>query len=268
MIHKLFLSGARAMSKPSAGPAAIILSALAVVLSGLALLIATGILDAGKPASPDFAVQAREYLLANPEILVEALRQFEERQQVTEANELQTVIAERRDEIFADPGSPVAGNRNGDVTLVEFFDYNCPYCRKAAPQIQQAIKDDPDLKLVFKEWPILGPGSEFAAKAALASQRHGKYDVFHKGLMAFPGRVSEASTMTVAEQVGLDLERLKRDMEDPAIMAMIERNRALANDLRINGTPSFVVGDQIIRGLVDLATLQRSVADARKQPKG
>jgi protein-disulfide isomerase len=136
------------------------------------------------------------------------------------------------------------------------------------PHLQQAMAGDPGLKLVLKEWPILGPGSEFAAKAALASQRQGKYEAFHKGLMGSTSAINESSTLTVAVQVGLNVERLKQDMQDSAISAAIERNRALANDLRIAGTPTFVVGDQIIRGLVDLETLQQSIADAREKPEG
>ncbi|NGO55163.1 DsbA family protein [Mesorhizobium camelthorni] len=220
------------------------------------------------PVSRQLQIQTREYLLQNPEVFVEALQKFEQNQQAAEANELETILAEHSDEIFNDPTAPVGGNSEGDVTLVEFFDYNCPYCRKAAPQIQQAVSDDPGLKLVFKEWPILGPGSEFAARAALASQRQGKYEAFHHGMMAFAGAINERSTMTIAEQVGLDLEQLKRDLEDLAFVAAIERNRALANDLRITGTPTFVVGDEIIGGLVDQAPLQRSIADAREKPEG
>jgi len=226
-----------------------------------------GVLGTGRPVSRDFEAQARQHLLQNPEIIVEALQQLEKRRQLAETNELQTLIGDQRDEIFNDPTAPTAGNPNGDVTLVEFFDYNCPYCRKAAPDIRQAVKDDPKLKLVFKEWPILGPGSEFAAKAALASQRQGKYAAFHHALMSHSGRVGEDTTLAVAKAIGLDVERLKQDMQDPAIADAIKRNRALAIDLRITGTPTFVVGDEIIRGLVDLATLQRSIAGAREKPE-
>ncbi|MCT9000273.1 DsbA family protein [Chelativorans intermedius] len=256
------------MSKPSSGIAATILSAFAVLVAVLALLVATGTLDVGRSVPRDFEAQARQYLLDNPEVVVEALQRLEERRQQAEANELQTLIVERHDEIFNDSTAPVAGNPDGDVVLVEFFDYNCPYCRKATSDIRQAIEDDPNLKLVFKEWPILGPGSEFAARAALASLKQGKYDAFHHALMGFPGRIGENSTLTIAGDVGLDVEQLKRDMQDPAIAAAIERNRALADDLRITGTPTFVVGDEIIRGLVDLATLKRFIADARQNPEG
>ncbi|MCT9000341.1 DsbA family protein [Chelativorans intermedius] len=239
-----------------------------MLFSGLALLFATGLLDSARPVPSSFDAQVRQYLLQNPEIVVESLQRLENRRQLADANELQTLIAERRDDIFNDAAAPTAGNPEGDVALVEFFDYNCPYCRKAAPDIQQAVEDDPNLKLVFKEWPILGPGSEFAARAALASHKQGKYEAFHHALMGFSGRVSESSTLTIAGDVGLDVEQLKRDMEDPAIADAIARNRALANDLRITGTPTFVVGDEIIRGLVDLATLQRFITDAREKPEG
>lgn len=258
------------MSRASTGLAVtIILSASAAVLSGLALLFATGFLDAERSGvSTGFEAQTREYLLANPEVVVEALQQLEERRQAAEANEMETLLAERGQEIFKDPASPVAGNPDGDVTLVEFFDYNCPYCRKAAPTIEQALEADADLKFVYKEWPILGPGSEFAARAALAAQEQDKYQAFHDAMMAYSGSVDETSTMTIAADVGLDVERLKQDMDGPAIMAAIENNRALANELRITGTPTFIVGDEIIRGLVDLNTLQRSIAEARDQPEG
>jgi protein-disulfide isomerase len=248
--------------------AAIVLSTLAVLFSGLALLFATGMLDGTRPVSSSFEAQARQYLLQNPEIVVDALQRLEDQRHLAEANELQTLIAERRDDIFNDAAAPTAGNPEGDVALVEFFDYNCPYCRKAAPDMALALKDDPNLKLVFKEWPILGPGSEFAAKAALASHKQGKYEAFHHALMGFPGRVSESSTLTIAGDVGLDVEQLKRDMEDPTIAEAISRNRALANDLRITGTPTFVVGDEIIRGMVDLAVLKRFIAEARDEPEG
>jgi protein-disulfide isomerase len=129
------------------------------------------------------------------------------------------------------------------------------------------MEADPGLKFVFKEWPILGGSSEFAARAALASRRQGKYEEFHHALMTYSGSVTESSTLVVAEQVGLDIEQLKRDMEEPAISAAIERNKALANELRITGTPAFVVGRNIIRGLVDLNTLQQLIADARVNAK-
>ncbi|MCC4300093.1 DsbA family protein [Aurantimonas coralicida] len=246
----------------TASSVSLILSVLAFGLSGTALLFATGTLEVERPVSADFASQARSYLLENPEVLVESFGRLEERQQAVETNELQIVIAERSEEIFNDPASPVVGNPQGAVTLVEFFDYNCPYCRNATPVLAEAEEANDELRIVYKEFPILGPGSEFAAQAALASQKQGKYEPFHEAMMASSRSIDESSTLEIAAQVGLDVERLKRDMQDPAITEAIERNLALAQALRITGTPTFIVGDEIVRGLVDAATLQRIIADA------
>ncbi|WP_246804711.1 DsbA family protein [Mesorhizobium mediterraneum] len=179
------------------------------------------------------------------------------------AAELRILIPERRNALLNDPAAPIAGNPEGDVALVAFFDYNCLPCREAALNFQQALKDDANVKLVFKEYPVLGPASEFAAKAALASRKQGKYEVFHLALMGFSGLIYERTTLTIAGLVGLDVEQLRRDMEDPAIAAAIARNRELANDLYITGTPALVVGDEVIPGVVEFARLQRYIADAR-----
>lgn len=247
----------------------LLLSMLAVVFSGVALLMAAGVFDSNRPSSStSFEAQARAYLLGNPEVLLEAAKRLEKRRQASETNELKTAILENSDEIFRSQTSPVAGNPSGDVTVVEFFDYNCPYCRKAAPIIAEAGAADKNLRLVFKEWPILGPGSKFAARAALASQAQGKYEAFHQAMMAHSGAINETSTLEVARAVGLDVERLKREMADAAFAAELDRNFTLAGILRINGTPSFVIGEEIVRGLVDLATLQQYIAAAREKPGG
>ena len=248
--------------------AALVLSSLAAVFSGAALLISAGRLDRSPPPSSEFEKQARSYILDNPEVLIESVRQLEAREQAAAADELKTLIEERRDEIFNDPASPVLGNQAGDVTLVEFFDYNCPYCRKAAPQMAELQASDKQLRLVYKEFPILGPGSMFAARAALASRKQGKYAEFHEAMMAHSGAIDESSTLEIARQVRLDIDQLRQDMQDPAIQDAIERNLALAGDLRINGTPSFVVGDEIVRGLTDLPTLKGLIAEARAAADG
>ena len=248
--------------------AALVLSGFAAVFSGAALLVSAGLLGENASPSGGFEEQARSYLLDNPEVLIEALRTFEQREQAAAADELKTLIGQRRDEIFNDPASPVLGNPAGDVTLVEFFDYNCPYCRKAAPLMAEVQASDQNVRLVYKEFPILGPGSAFAARAALASQKQGKYAAFHEALMAHSGAIDESATTDIAREIGLDIEKLREDMQDPAIEEAIQRNLALAGDLRINGTPSFLVGDEIVRGLTDLPTLQRLIAEARAPADG
>jgi protein-disulfide isomerase len=213
----------------------------------------------------EFDRRVRDYLINHPEVIVEAVQGLQARQQRADLTEVQEALKARADEIFRDPNSPVGGNVQGDVTLVEFFDYNCPYCRKMAPLLIEAEKADPQLRIVFKEFPILGPGSEFAARATLASQRQGQYEAFHHALMAAKEKVNDESVLTAAAQVGLDVERLKADMQDPSIQMAIDRNMALAAALRINGTPGFIVGDQILRGATELTVLQGMIAQARKQ---
>jgi protein-disulfide isomerase len=178
---------------------------------------------------------------------------------------LATNLADRTQEITADPASPVGGNPDGDVSLVEFFDYNCPYCRRMGPILRQMIENDANLRIVYKEWPILGSGSVFAAKAALAAHKQGKYLAFHEALMEGPGKADESRVLEVAKYIGLDIERLRGDMDSDEIIQAIDRNMALARALQITGTPTFVIGSEIIRGAVDMAALETSVATARDE---
>jgi protein-disulfide isomerase len=217
----------------------------------------------GPETQDEFGQRVRNYLLENPQVIVEAMQVLQARQQAAEASEIEAVLAARADEVFRDPMSPVTGNPDGDVSLVEFFDYNCPYCRRVAPVVAEAEAADPQLRIVYKEFPILGPGSVFAARAALAAHRQGLYFAFHEALMQAGGRAEENSVLTVAKEVGLDVERLKSDMKDPEIQAAIDRNLALAEALRITGTPGFVVGRQILRGATDLRTLQSLIREER-----
>ena len=218
-----------------------------------------------EPAELDpFEQRVRGYLLRNPEVIMEALQVLQGRQRAAEAENLKRTIAERSEEIFNDPAAPVGGNAAGDVTLVEFFDYNCPYCRRVAPTVADLEEADPNLRIVYKEYPILGPGSQFAARAALASRRQGKYVPFHNALMQATDQVTEATVMETAREVGLDTEQLRADMQDPANQAAIARNLQLADALGINGTPSFVIGDRVVPGAVELRTLQGLVARARQ----
>ncbi|KAB2916384.1 MAG: DsbA family protein [Hyphomicrobiaceae bacterium] len=220
----------------------------------------------GSPAAmPDaeFERRVRAYLLGNPEIIAEALQQLERRQQLAEATEAQGALKMHAEELLRDPASPVGGNPKGDVSLVEFFDYNCPYCRQVAPHMAKAEANDPKLRIVYKEFPILGPNSTFAAKAALAAHRQGKYVAFHQALMELKGPTAEKTVLETAGRLGLDLDRLKGDMADPAIEAAINRNLALARALRINGTPGFVIGKEIVRGAMDLATMEGLIQQAR-----
>ena len=242
------------------------LGAVIAIGAWIALDIA-GVVPTGSFRQPgaDFEQRVRDYVTENPEVLVESLLRMQEQQRVVQTDEIGQIIAAHSDAIFNDPATPVGGNPEGDVSLVEFFDYNCPYCRRVAPALVEIEESDPDLRLVYKEWPILGPNSDFAARAALASQSQGKYVAFHKALMLASGLVNESKTLEVAAQVGLDIGRLKQDMATPEVEGMIERNRQLARALRISGTPSFVIGDQMLRGAADAEAIRGYIRAAREK---
>ncbi|MEQ9641409.1 MAG: DsbA family protein [Alphaproteobacteria bacterium] len=216
-----------------------------------------------RPSDDGFEQRVRDYILANPHVIIEAVQRMETDQRVAETGELGQLIRANNAEILNDPATPVGGNPQGDVSLVEFFDYNCPYCRRVASTLIQIEESDPDLRIVYKEWPILGPNSEFAARAALAAHRQGKYVAFHKGLMLGSGLVDEARVVTVATEVGLDLDRLRQDMEAPEVDESIARNRALARVLRIGGTPAFVIGDRLLPGAADAKVIRSLIEQAR-----
>lgn len=218
---------------------------------------------AGEMSQDQLDQRIHDYILAHPEVLVQALQSLDERQREADAAQAKETLKARANDVFQDKQSPVGGNAQGNVTLVEFFDYNCPYCRLMAPIMDQAMADDPQLRIVYKEFPILGPDSVFAAKAALAAERQGKYREFHKALYGSRTRVTEAVVLKIAAETGLDVERMKGDMQKPDIQALIDRNAELAQALRITGTPGFVAGGQIFPGATDLANLKKLIEQAR-----
>ena len=205
----------------------------------------------------------RDYLIGNPEILIEVSRELEKRQAMQQAAEQKRVILEKRDKIFSSPTDFVLGNPNGDITVVEFFDYNCPYCKRAFSEVMELVKSDSNIKMVFKEFPILGEGSVSAAKAAMASLRQGKYLEFHMALMQ-ARQVNEDNLFKIAERVGLDVDRLKKDMESPEIDAAIKQTSDIAQELGITGTPVFIVDATVNVGLLRHEELSQLVNEARK----
>jgi protein-disulfide isomerase len=206
----------------------------------------------------------RDYLLKNPEVVLEALKTLERRQKIAEAQRSREQLQTRREEILNDPSSPVGWNPEGDVTIVEFFDYQCPYCRAVAPRLAQLKRDDDSIRYVYKEWPILGPVSRVAARAALAAEKQGRYEAFHDTLMAFSGKLKETKIFEIAETVGLDVDQLRDDMKSQTIDDALARTSNLAKALGITGTPAFVIGDQLIPGAADLARLKAVVRNARE----
>ena len=172
--------------------------------------------------------------------------------------------AELRRALERQKNAPVLGNASGDVTLTEFFDYNCPFCRKAVPVIQSLIAADPRLRVVLREWPIFGEGSFFAAQASLAALKQGKYWPLHTAMMSIRGRAEEPSVLAVAQKVGLDLTRLKRDMEGDAVLSHIAHSTELADHMGLAGTPTFIAGNDGRFGRQSVKELQKMIAQARK----
>ncbi len=202
----------------------------------------------------------REYLAENPDVVVEALREYERRVAEREAAEAERVMAERADEIFRDPETPVGGDPDGDIVIVEFFDYRCGYCRRGAPDLF-ALRDETDgVKVIYKEFPILGDASDMAARAALAARNQGLYEPFHEALMTVDIGFGRDEIMAVAAAVGLDTARLERDMADPAIRAYLDRTHALALALGVNGTPAFIVNGTLYAGALSRSDFDRILA--------
>lgn len=205
-----------------------------------------------------------DYLLRNPQVILDAVEKLEQQRHDEAQQAAKSVIAERRDQLLHDPDSPVAGNPNGNVTIVEFFDYRCPYCKQVEPSLAQLRHDDRQLRFVYKEFPILGPDSVVASHAALAARKQNKYQQLHDALIGARGRLDEPTVLKIAGEAGLDVQRLKKDMQSPDIDRIISRNMELARALGINGTPGFIVGDQLVPGAVDKEALEKLVAEARK----
>lgn len=202
-----------------------------------------------------------DYLLAHPEVIREALALQQQREAAADAAAKKQALAANRDELVADPASPVLGNPEGDVTIVEFFDYRCGYCKRVESAVEALLKTDNKVKLVLKEFPILGKDSWVAAKAALAAHKQGRYAEFHSALLKAE-TVDEAAVEALASSIGLDMEKFRSD-RDNAESGVIEKNHRLAAALGISGTPAFVIGDRLLPGAADEATLAAHVNAVR-----
>ncbi len=200
-----------------------------------------------------------------PRLILDALQDLRRQEEAEAQAKALKAVKDKRDEIVKDPTAPVAGNPDGDVVVVEFFDYRCPYCKSVAERVIQTAKKDGNVKVVFKELPILGPESVFASRAALAAQRQGKYLEFHIALMNAKERLTDAVTLRIAAGIGLDVEKLKKDMASPEISRILEKNTDLAEELNIRGTPAFIIGDQLVPGAIDTDNLEKLIAQARKK---
>lgn len=205
----------------------------------------------------------RAYLLEHPEVIRDAIEALQAKEQAAKADKQAGALVAHKDRLLADPASPVAGNPMGDVTIVEFFDYKCPYCKRVTPALAELIEADKGVRVVFKEFPILGESSLLAARAALAAQMQDRYFDFHNALMAHRGTIDDAAIGTIAESLGMDAAKLRADMKAPEVDQQLADNHALAQAMAIRSTPTFVIGDQIVPGAISIDDMKALIAAAR-----
>jgi len=215
----------------------------------------------------DIEMIVKNYLIAHPEVLEEAMSELNKRQAAVEAEKHEASITQNADAIFNSPRGVTLGNKDGDVTFVEFFDYNCGYCKRAMSDMLDLLKSDPKLKVVLKEFPVLSQGSVEAAQVAVAARMQDptgkKYLDFHQKLLGGRGPADKARAMAAAKDAGFDTAKLEKDMASPEAKATIEENFKLAEAMGMNGTPSYVIGKQIVVGAVGLEGLKEKISTAR-----
>lgn len=205
----------------------------------------------------------RDTLRANPDLVLEALQVLQDRQADVQRTQGRDAIMANRDALLNDPNSYVAGNPEGDVTLVEFFDYRCPYCRRSMATVAALIEQDPKLRVVYKEFPILGTQSVIAARLAVAARKDARYEALHDALMTAPTPLDEDTVLGIAADLGLDRAAMAAAMKTPEVENILRANHALARDLGIAGTPAFVIGDTLVPGVASLDDLKALVAAVR-----
>ncbi|MGR3435969.1 MAG: DsbA family protein [Shimia sp.] len=239
---------------------------LAVGLATPATAFDIAAMDEGDRAA--FGAAVREYLIENPEVLMEAIAVLEARQQAAQAEAEVAALAANREALEDDGRSWVGGNPDGDVTLVEFVDYRCGFCRRAHPEVEELVASDGDIRLVIKEYPILGEDSVTSSRFAIAARIVGGDDAYkavHDALIGLRGAPSEPALRRIAEDAGLDADAVLGAMSLPAVVQEIAENRALAQALQITGTPTFVLGDRLLRGYVPLDGMRQLVAEERAE---
>jgi protein-disulfide isomerase len=239
---------------------------LLLPLLALALLPGFGqAADALTPAQTDQVNKLiHDYFMNNPKALIDAVAHAEASMKDDEQTQAKGALEANREALEHDPTSPVLGNPKGDVTIVEFFDYRCPYCKLTAPTLQTLIGQDSKVRLVMKEFPILGKESVFAARIALAAKKHGKYAEFHQAMFALKSKIDDAQTLEVVKSIGLDPAQIRKEADGSDIDAILKQNYDLAKQLNLSGTPAFVIGDALLPGAVELKDFQDAVATARK----
>jgi protein-disulfide isomerase len=254
------------------------LSLAAVVCIGLAPAQAADPGDAAAPAKKHAAAAGaltkdevnqmiHDYIMANPQVVMEAVDNYQKKMMADREAHASENVKTNKSQLTKDPNSPEAGNPHGDVTMVEFFDYNCHFCKGAWPAVQGLIDKDKKVRVIFKELPILGPSSEEAAKWALAANKQKKYFAFHRAMMENKEPINEELLEKVAKSVDMDVDKAKADVSSPEVASELGQTRALAQDLDINGTPAFIVGDDISRGAISEDAIEAKIKAIRASKK-
>ncbi|HEX3503586.1 MAG TPA: DsbA family protein [Xanthobacteraceae bacterium] len=222
---------------------------------------------ATKAFSPEqqqaIGVLVKDYIVAHPEIVQQALDELDKRQKEADADKARMTIKDNNATLFNSAHQVVLGNPQGNVTMVEFFDYNCAFCKRALPDMMTLLSANPNLRFVLKEFPVLGDGSVEAAHVAVAARMQDptgkKYIEFHQKLLGGRGAADKARALAVAKEVGFDMPRIEKDMDSPEVKATIDENMKLADALGVNGTPTYVVGDEVVVGAVGLDELKKKL---------
>ena len=242
-------------------------AAVCAALLALAVPHAARAVEFSTPQKSEIERIVHDYLVAHPEVLQEAMAELEKRQTAAEAEKHKSAVKDNAQNLFSSPRQVVLGNPNGDVTFVEFFDYNCGYCKRAMTDMLTLLKNDPKLKVVLKEFPVLGPGSVEAAQVATAVQMQDKsgkkYLDFHQKLLGGSGQADKAHALAAAKDAGLNMTQLEKDMASPEVKASLQEAFKLAEALGLNGTPSYVIGSEVVIGAVGLPALQEKINTAR-----
>ncbi|WP_373505152.1 DsbA family protein [Aestuariivirga sp.] len=239
------------------------LAAFAAALLALAPVTAAAESAFSDAQKKEIGEIVRTYLLENPEILLEVSRELENRQQQAESRKREDALKVNAKALFASEHDFVAGNPDGDVTMVEFFDYNCGWCKKGLPEVMSLLEKDKNLRLVLKEFPIFGGDSDYAAMAAVASKKQGKYWEFHQAMLSHEGKITREAVDEIARAQGLDIEKLKADMNSKEVAQVLADNHKLAEDLAISGTPAFVIDNNLIPGYLPMDGLMAAIGEVR-----
>lgn len=242
-------------------------AAAAAAVVGLAAVAAPLRAETSAPQKAEIEKIVHDYLIANPEVIRDAIEELDRRQKVAEADTRQKVVSQSADKLFNSVNQAVVGNPTGDVTLVEFFDYNCGYCKRALDDVAKLVDSDPKLRVVLKDFPVLGPGSVEAAEIAAALRlqfKPDKFYEFHRKLLGARGSVGKAQALAVAKELGADPVKLEKDARSPDVKAGIREVAELADSLNLSGTPSWVLGKEVIVGAVGYQQLKNKIDNTRK----